>query len=128
MGYVELTRRFRLAGWGTATFDPAGFVSDQIAGQEAAISDHARLLALQLGNCYGLMFLLGLVVLYTTSELKVIRRYLVALSVTDVTHVAVCYHILGIDRFSAVHQWNSMMWGNIAMPVCLLSLFVCGSC
>lgn len=127
MGQLELTQRSRLAGWGTATFDPAAFVSDQITGQEAAVSDHARLIALQLGNCYGLMFLLGLVVLFTTSELKVIRRYLLALSVTDVTHVAIGYHVLGIERFSAVHQWNSMMWGNIAMPVCSTS-FVCGSC
>lgn len=125
---MELTYRSRLAGWGTATFDPAGFVSDQIAGQEAAVSEHARLLALQLGNCYGLMFLLGIVVLFTTSELKVIRRYLLALSVTDITHVAVCYHVLGIERFSAVHEWNSMMWGNIAMPVCPVLLVVCGPC
>lgn len=125
---MELTYRSRLAGWGTATFDPAGFVSDQIAGQEAEVSDHARLLALQLGNCYGLMFLLGLVVLYITSELKVIRRYLMALSVTDVTHVAVCYHVLGIERFAAVHEWNSMMWGNIAMPVCSVLLSVCRLC
>lgn len=64
------------------------------------------------------MFLLGLAVLYTTSELKVIRKYLLALSVTDITHVAVCYYVLGLERFSAVEQWNTMMWGNIAMPVC----------
>ena len=74
------------------------------------------------------MFILGIAVLYTTSELKVIRRYLLALSITDVTHVAVCYYVLGIDKFMAVGQWNSMMWGNIAMPVCSLFPYAAGLC
>lgn len=38
-------------------------------------NDNARLVALQLGNAYGLLFMLGVAVLYTTTELKVVRNY-----------------------------------------------------
>ena len=74
--------------------DPEWFIKQQIPtavgsslgskiGQAPAVaaspeSDSARLVALQLGNTYGLVFLIGVGVLYSTNEIKVVRAYLVA--------------------------------------------------
>jgi len=57
------------------------FIASQIdgPGAQAVSSENARLVALQLGNAYGLLFLVGVAVLYTTTELKVVRNYLIAL-------------------------------------------------
>lgn len=60
--------------------DADWFIASQIdTAALPASSENARLVALQLGNAYGLLFLVGVAVLYTTSELKVVRNYLVAL-------------------------------------------------
>jgi hypothetical protein len=61
--------------------DTDWFIASQIESVAplASPSENARLVALQLGNAYGLLFLVGVAVLYTTSELKVVRNYLVAL-------------------------------------------------
>ncbi len=57
------------------------FIASQIDSSAASpiSSENARLVALQLGNAYGLLFLVGVAVLYTTSEPRVVRNYLVAL-------------------------------------------------
>lgn len=81
------------------------------------MDDNSRLVALQLGNAYGLLFLVGVAVLYTTVELRVVRNYLVALWIADIGHVAVCYYALGYDRFVDVGSWNSMTWGNVGATV-----------
>lgn len=83
------------------------------------MDENARLVALQLGNTYGLVFLIASAVLYTTSEIKVVRNYLVACWLADISHVYVCYHVLGWDRFVDVAAWNSMTWGNVGATTML---------
>lgn len=91
-----------------------------------SVDDNAKLVALQLGNTYGLVFLIASAVLYTTSEIKVVRNYLVACWLADISHVYVCYHVLGWARFVDVASWNSMTWGNVGATVS--HLFMCLWC
>lgn len=88
-----------------------------------SVDDNAKLVALQLGNTYGLVFLIATAVLYTTSEIKVVRNYLVACWLADISHVYVCYHVLGWARFVDVASWNSMTWGNVGATVSLSFLY-----
>ncbi|PSR85750.1 hypothetical protein BD289DRAFT_368078 [Coniella lustricola] len=109
-----------LAGWAGATLNPAWFVAEQTSASTAASIDaNARLVALQLGNTYGLVFLIASAVLYTTSEISVVRNYLVACWIADISHVYVCYHVLGWDSFVDVAAWNSMTWGNVGVTAML---------
>ncbi|KAF6837000.1 hypothetical protein CPLU01_03364 [Colletotrichum plurivorum] len=112
------------AGFLGAVIDPDWFISEQISPAATTevlppASDNARLVALQLGNIYLLMAMVGLAVLNSTRELKVVRSYLVALWIADLGHIYVCYHILGSDRFVDVASWNSMTWGNVAVTAFL---------
>lgn len=97
--------------------DPSWFVKEQTSTPSLTVDDNSRLVALQLGNCYGLLFLAAVAVLYTTTELKVVRNYLIALWIADIGHIAVCYLGLGFERFVDVASWNSMTWGNVGATV-----------
>lgn len=106
-----------IAGAVAPFISPDWFIEEQISANTAAAaivhSDNSRLVALQLGNAYGLLFLLGVAVLYTTSELQVVRNYLVALWLADLSHIGVTVYLMGLDGFLAVGDWNAMTWGNI---------------
>lgn len=106
-----------IAGWAGATLDPSWFVKEQTSTPSLTVDDNSRLVALQVGNCYGLLFLAGVAVLYTTTELKVVRNYLIALWIADIGHIGVCYLGLGYERFVDVASWNSMTWGNVGATV-----------
>ncbi|KAI3321537.1 hypothetical protein HD806DRAFT_502827 [Xylariaceae sp. AK1471] len=95
------------------------FIASQIDNPPSPTSENARLVALQLGNCYGLLFLVGVAVLYTTTELRVVRNYLVALLIADVTHVGLTCWGLGYDRAINVAGWNAVTWGNVGFTVFL---------
>lgn len=97
---------------------PDWFIEEQI-GNAARLrhNDNARLVALQLGNAYGLLFMVGIAVLYTTAELKVVRNYLWALWVADLGHIGLTAYLLGLKRFMALSEWNAMTWGNIGVTV-----------
>ena len=120
---------YSISGCLPALFMSDWFVREQISevasplGATAAISvsDHARLVAQQLGNAYGLLFMVGVAVLYTTTELNVVRNYLVALLIADVGHVGLTIATLGPERFAAVGDWNAMTWGNVGFTVRPLS-------
>ncbi|KAI0173647.1 hypothetical protein GGR52DRAFT_543890 [Hypoxylon sp. FL1284] len=103
--------------------DPGWFIASQLdAPSDAAAGsydDNARLIALQLGNTYGLLFLLGVAVLYTTTELKVVRNYLIALWIADISHVGVTCWLLGYDRTLDVASWNAVTWGNVGFTTFL---------
>ncbi|KAI1411379.1 hypothetical protein F5Y13DRAFT_165596 [Hypoxylon sp. FL1857] len=103
--------------------DPDWFIASQLDSPVASIAaprdDNARLVALQLGNAYGLLFLLGVAVLYTTSELKVVRNYLIALWIADISHVGVTCWLLGYDRTVDVGSWNAVTWGNVGFTAFL---------
>lgn len=111
-----------VGGFLGAVVNPDWFISEQIMPTantvaSALVSDNGRLVALQLGNIYLLLAMVGLAVLNSTSELKVVRSYLVALWIADIGHIYVCYYVLGLDRFVDVGNWNSMTWGNVGVTV-----------
>ncbi|KXJ93757.1 hypothetical protein Micbo1qcDRAFT_158626 [Microdochium bolleyi] len=121
-----------VAGFLGAVIDPAWFVGQQLPAAAsisskvgetavAAVSETegARLVALQLGNTYGLVCLIGLGVLNTTSEIKVVRAYLVACLIADVTHVGLTCWGLGYDRSMDFASWTPTIWGNVAFTVFL---------
>ncbi|OTB02873.1 hypothetical protein M426DRAFT_322294 [Hypoxylon sp. CI-4A] len=103
--------------------DPDWFIDSQLDNPDASSlaprDDNARLVALQLGNTYGLLFLLGVAVLYTTTELKVVRNYLIALWIADISHVGVTCWLLGYDRTLDVGSWNAVTWGNVGFTAFL---------
>ena len=89
-------------------------------GGAPAAGDDARLVTLQLGNLYALLFMVGVAVLHTTSELRVVRSYLAAAAVADVGHVGLTCWMLGADRVLDVPSWNAMTWGNVGFTVSVL--------
>lgn len=56
-------------------------------------------------------------VLYTTTEAKVVRNYVIALWIADIGHVAATYYVLGYDRFVDVGKYNPMAFGNVVVTV-----------
>lgn len=101
-----------------AVFLPDWFVSEQVAGSAlVTLTDNSRVVAQQLGNCYGLAFLVAIAVLYTTNELPVVRNYLIALLIADVGHLAITFVALGYERSVSIADWNPMTYGNIGATV-----------
>lgn len=114
------SRPSSVAGFLGVVLDTAWFVSEQIPGHlasDAVVSDNSLTVARQLGNLYLLMALVGLGVLNTTSEVKVIKAYLVALAIGDVGHVAFSLYGLGADLSMHISRWNAMAYGNNAFTV-----------
>ncbi|KAL2884903.1 hypothetical protein HOO65_090198 [Ceratocystis lukuohia] len=79
--------------------------------------------ALQLGNTYLLLALLGVAVLTTTREIRVVRAYLLALWVADMSHIGITCYGLGLHAALDVLNWNAMAWGNIGITVSSFTLF-----
>jgi hypothetical protein len=71
----------------------------------------------QLGNLYLLLGFLGIAILSTTNETKVVRAYLIALWLGDVGHIGFSSYGLGWDMLMSLPKWNATTWGNIAMTV-----------
>lgn len=69
---------------------------------------------------YGLLALVGLGVLYATTEPKVVRNYVIALAIGDVGHLIVTGLGLGWEGFLDVRGWNDMAWGNVGVTAGLL--------
>lgn len=74
-----------------------------------------KILALQLANMYGLMGMVGIAVLYYTTETRVVRNYLIACAIADVGHVGVTGVGMGWERFVDVGGWNKLAWGNVGV-------------
>ena len=74
-------------------------------------------MALQLGSMYFLASLMAVAVLSSTTQPEVVRNYLIALWLADMTHVGLTAHALGPQGMLDVGQWNAMTWGNIAFTV-----------
>ncbi|CAJ2504539.1 Uu.00g119330.m01.CDS01 [Anthostomella pinea] len=109
-----------IAGCLGPLFDTDWFIASQIETTAPVISsENARLVALQLGNAYGLLALVGLMVLNTTTEVKVVRNYLIALWIADISHVGLTCWLLGYERSMDVASWNAVTWGNVGFTVFL---------
>jgi hypothetical protein len=107
-------------GWLGPILDPVHFVSAQIPSaptHDLLPTEH--ILALQLGNCYGLACLVGVAVLFSTREVHTVRSYLIALLIADVGHVSVSMWALGREAAWDVANWNDLAWGNIGFTAFL---------
>ncbi|KAI1366611.1 hypothetical protein F5Y08DRAFT_122895 [Xylaria arbuscula] len=105
--------------WFIASQIDDGVASASASPAVVSPSENARLVALQLGNAYGLLFMVGVAVLYTTSESRVVRNYLVALLIADITHVGLTCWGLGYERAIDVAGWNAVTWGNVGFTALL---------
>jgi hypothetical protein len=107
-----------VAGFASPFLSPEWFLAEQIAASPLEeISQNAKMVAYQLGNVYLLLAMIGVAVLYTTTEANVVRNYLIALAIADVGHLAVTCYIMGHERAVDIANWNSMAWGNIGATV-----------
>jgi len=96
------------------------FTAEQIPGSSVeSISDNTRMLALQLGNIYLLLAMVSIAVLYTTTEPKVVRNYVIALWLADIGHVVTMGYVMGYDKFIDFANYNPTTWGNIGATVFL---------
>ncbi|KOS18374.1 hypothetical protein ESCO_002910 [Escovopsis weberi] len=103
-----------VAGFIGAVHDPSWFVQQQVPLEAPApVTKESVVLALQLGNMYLLTFLVGVAVLFTTSEIRVVRNYLVALWLADIGHIAFSCYGLGREKLLDPAGWNATTWGNI---------------
>ena len=113
-----------LAGFLAPILDTSHFVSTQMPETSPYVAAHAltpaeRILALQLGNVYGLIGMIGVGVLYATHEAKVVHNYMVACAIADVGHLWVTCAVMGINEFCDILSWNEMAWGNIGITAML---------
>ncbi|RDW77417.1 hypothetical protein BP6252_05470 [Coleophoma cylindrospora] len=103
-----------IAGAVAPFISPSWFIAEQIPMTKASnVTDNSRMVALQLGNVYALLAMVGIAVLYTTTEAKVVRNYVIALWIADIGHVAATYYVLGYETFMDIANWNAMTWGNV---------------
>ncbi|KAI6777860.1 uncharacterized protein J7T54_002758 [Emericellopsis cladophorae] len=103
-----------VAGFLGVVIDPAWFIAEQIPNAGVVpVNDNNMLVAWQLGNLYLLMAFMGIGILCTTSEAKVVRGYLTALWLGDIGHVAFTAYALGLETLKRPQEWNAMTRGNI---------------
>jgi len=120
---VTLTKN-SLAGAVAPVISPEWFVAEQIAlSPLEPITANAKMVALQLGNIYLLLAMVGIAVLYATTEAKVVRNYVIALWLADIGHVAVTCYVMEYQRVVDVAKWNAMAWGNIGVTVVSSTLY-----
>ncbi|KAF4466063.1 hypothetical protein FALBO_7076 [Fusarium albosuccineum] len=110
-----------VGGFLGAVTNPAWFIGEQVPQKHVPVTPESSIVvAWQLGNLYLLLAFIGLAVLSTTSENKVVRAYLVALWLGDVGHIGFSCYGLGWNRLMNPAGWNAMTWGNIGMTLFLL--------
>ena len=112
-----------IAGWGAAYLDTENFVADQLPASSpldlVPATANAKVVAMQLGNTYLLLALLGLFILNTTIDSRVVKAYILALAIADIGHVVPTLWMMGWENAISVGNWNSMAWGNIGATVFL---------
>ena len=86
-----------VAGYLSPILDTTDFINSQLPATSLSITPPTatnRILALQLGNVYGLLAMVGVSILYTTTEAKVVRNFLLACAIADVGHLYVTYAVM----------------------------------
>lgn len=71
---------------------------------------------MQLGNVYLLLGMCAVGVLWQTTDVKVLRNYVVALAIADIGHLYITYVVMG-QAFFDVMGWNTTAAGNIGITV-----------
>lgn len=103
-----------VAGFAVPILNPSYFVSLQVPSQAPSavpynLTPTDRILALQLANTYGLLCMVGVGVLYATTEPKVVRNYLIACAIADVGHGWATGAVMGWEDFVNVGVERSGM-------------------
>jgi hypothetical protein len=107
-----------VAGFLGAVVDPSWFMAQQIPQtQTVPTTEGAVIVTMQLGNLYLLMAFMGLFILNTTSEAKVVRAYLLALWLGDIGHVGLSLYGLGWEKAMSISDWNGTTIGNVPVTV-----------
>ncbi|EGX48922.1 hypothetical protein AOL_s00079g143 [Orbilia oligospora ATCC 24927] len=77
-----------VAGFAIAIFQPERFVALQLPNTESTdLSPSGKLIAWQTGNLFGIMAMMGIAILFATTEVVVVKRYLIALLLGDIGHL-----------------------------------------
>lgn len=76
----------------------------------------------RLGNIYLLLAMVGIAVLYSTTEARVVHNYVIALWIADIGHVFITCYVMEYDRAVDIANWNAMTWGNIGATVSIPAL------
>ena len=99
----------------------SSFITGQIpaAAPSTPLTPTNHILALQVGNCYGLLCMIALCVFYTTEEPKVARNFLIACAIADIGHVYACYVGMGYETFMDIGHWSAVAWGNVGITTAL---------
>lgn len=115
----------RLSGFLPAILSPDWFTHEQLSSSSPLIAYPiaSRTTTRQLGNMYFLAFLVGVGVLYSSSEIRVVKNYLIALWVADLGHMMITAEALGWEGTMNVSGWNAMTWGNLGVTVSLFEAF-----
>ncbi|CAG9995821.1 unnamed protein product [Clonostachys byssicola] len=109
-----------VAGFLGAVVDPSWFMAQQIPQtQTVPTTEGAVIVTMQLGNLYLLMAFMGLFILNTTSEAKVVRAYLLALWLGDIGHVGLSLYGLGWEKAMSISDWNATTIGNVPVTIFL---------
>jgi hypothetical protein len=114
-----------IAGAVAPLIDCSFFVSSQLGHLKAhPLLDTEQVLSYQLANLYLLLALLGLLILNTTTEPRVVHVYVVALAIGDVGHFWGTSYMSGQAAFWDVGNYNAMMHGNVTAVIALFSVRV----
>ncbi|KAK6341910.1 hypothetical protein TWF730_001395 [Orbilia blumenaviensis] len=107
-------------GFAIAILFPELFVALQLPDTEVTeLSPSNKLIAWQTGNLFGIMAMMGIAVLFATTEPPVVKRYLVALLLGDIGHLTAVWWVMGSYEFFAAHRWSWFTWGNVGMTMFL---------
>ena len=107
--------------WNTQHFVALQLPSNEKGIAAPEMTQTERMLALQLGNMFGLVSLIGLAILYGASEMGVVRKYLAACAIGDVGHLWAVYTGMGHKKFFDMQTWNDYAWGSIGFTSFLLA-------
>jgi hypothetical protein len=112
----------RLAGFVVALSDPVSFAREQVPATTVlekltTVPMGTQAMAMHLGNLYLLCGLIGLSVLWTTTDPKLVKYYIISLWICDINHMAISGWALGQKAVLDIQNWNSMAWGNIGITV-----------
>lgn len=61
--------------------------------------------------------MVSIAVLYSTTEPKVVKNYVIALWLADFGHIATTAYVMGYDKFVDIANYNPTTWGNIVVTV-----------
>ncbi|KAK6522077.1 hypothetical protein TWF281_002646 [Arthrobotrys megalospora] len=108
------------AGFAFAILQPEQFVAQQLPDTELAeLTPSGKLIAWQTGNLFGIMAMMGIAILFATTEVAVVKRYLVVLLLGDLGHLMAVWWMMGSYEFFAAHRWSGFTWGNVGMTMFL---------